>query len=369
MKTDVIGLLEQLVSYPALSGEEAEIATFVQSWLGRAGLPAERFENNVYTWVGDGEHCLLLNSHLDVVPASSDHPFDPFTAVTRDGRMFGRGTVDAKASGAAMLTALSNLRRNGAVPDHGKVMVALTACEETANPTNGLQQLLPQLPPLSGAIVGEPTSLQPCFSQKGLLILEVTAHGKSAHAARPSRGRNAVVMAARDIARLEEMGFERVHPQLGEITKVVTVIQGGSARNVIPESCEFVVDIRTTPSYTHEEIVDQIREAFESHVHISSERYIPAETPEPSNMASAVRAALPSAEPFGSPTVSDWAFLGSVPAVKLGPGASKLSHTGAESIELSELKAAVSIYEAIAKRFFETTISTNHLEAYALEKG
>lgn len=370
MIQDVITLLRRLVSFPSISGDESEIASFVYRWAQEAGLKAARIENNVYCSIGQGPTCLLLNSHLDVVPPSRDHPFDPFDPVVGGERIFGRGAVDAKASGAAMLMAALNLRAAGWQPANGKLIVALTACEETSRPANGLQTLLPHLPRLDGAIVGEPTGLLPCFSQKGLLILEVTAHGKAAHAARPEAGRNAIVQAACDITALENIRFDRIHPQLGDVTKSVTTIAGGSARNVVPETCSFVVDLRTTPSYTHAEIVEIIRAALDSEVEVSSERYVPTETPPSSRIAAAVRDVLADATPFGSPTVSDWAFLGAVPAVKLGPGESRLSHTGQESIAIAEVESAVSVYEAIARRFFDlASTNTNHgKHRYALEE-
>lgn len=369
MSGNVQTLLQHLVSYPSLSGEEFEIADYVEAWATRAGLQVGRVENNVYCAIGSGPTCLLLNSHLDVVPASNDHPYDPFVPVVEGGRLFGRGSVDAKASCAAMLVTAVNLVQKGWEPKNGKLIVALTACEETSRPRNGLQTLLPHLPKLDGAIVGEPTSLLPCFSQKGLLILEVTARGVSAHAARPDQGDNAIVRAAADVLTVETLSFDRVHSQLGPITKAVTVISGGSARNSIPESCSFVIDLRTTPAYTHAEIFAEVRDKLSSEVVVSSERYVPTETPEPSSIASAVRAALPAAIPFGSPTVSDWAFLGAVPAIKLGPGDSKLSHTGHESISIEELTAAVSLYETVVRHFFEFAISNHEEPAHAVEEG
>lgn len=370
MIQDVSTLLRHLVSMPSLSGEESEIADFVESWTREAGLEVGRVENNVFCSIGQGATTLLLNSHLDVVPPSKDHPFNPFDPVIGGERIFGRGTVDAKASGAAMLIAALNLSKTGWQPENGKLIVALTACEETPRPKNGLQTLLPHLPALDGAVVGEPTSLLPCFSQKGLLILEVTAHGKSAHAARPEAGKNAIAQAAMDIGALERMTFGRVHPQLGAVTKVVTTITGGSARNVIPERCHFVIDLRTTPSYTHSEIIEEVRAALVSDVEVSSERYVPTETPAGSIIATAVRLALPEATPFGSPTVSDWAFLWPVPAVKLGPGDSTLSHTGQESIAITELEEAVSLYETVVRHFFDAASATTNRgeQSYALEE-
>ncbi|MGD8415112.1 MAG: acetylglutamate kinase, partial [Candidatus Latescibacterota bacterium] len=271
---DPIEILQTLIRFPSITGNEAEIADWVEAWAHSTGLGVGRFENSVYCWLGDGDDCLLLNSHLDVVPPSSDHPYEPFDPMEVDGRIYGRGSVDAKASGAAMLAALASLTAEGWEPVSGRLLLALTECEEGTGKNNGLQRLLPHLPPATGAIVGEPTSLQPCTSQKGMLILKATAAGKTAHAARPGLGENAIAKAARDIAVLQNLDFDRTHPDLGPITVAVTTIAGGTARNVIPEECTFFIDIRTTPAYTHDEIISYLPQRLESTLSVHSGRYV-----------------------------------------------------------------------------------------------
>jgi hypothetical protein len=146
-----VALLKDLVRFPSLSREEGPVADFVEDYVRRAGLPVERFEDNVFFRLGEGQDRLLLNSHLDVVAPSNDHPYDPFDPVEIDGRLYGRGTVDAKASGAAMTTAVLDLAAEGWTPPNGQVLVALTACEELGGTYNGLQNLRPHLPPLNAA--------------------------------------------------------------------------------------------------------------------------------------------------------------------------------------------------------------------------
>ncbi len=347
-----VALLKALVRFPSLSREEGPIADFVEDYVRKAGLPVERFENNVYFRLGDGEDRLLLNSHLDVVPPSKQHPYDPFDPVEVDGLLYGRGTVDAKASGAAMTTAVLDLAAEGWTPPQGQVLVALTACEELGGTYNGLQNLRPHLPALSAALVGEPTALQPCVAQKGLLILHVHAHGRTAHAARPHLGENAILKAARDIQRLADFSFDREDPFLGKPTLTVTVIEGGKARNVVPNLCSFFVDIRTTPAYTHEEIIGLLADLLESEVKVHSKRIIPLATPTSVRIVRACQTALPDAPPFGSPTASDWLFLHDVPTVKIGPGLSERSHTPDEHIEIEEVERAVEVYKGIIKAYF-----------------
>lgn len=317
-----------------------------------------RHADNLFFWVGDGPDCLLLNSHLDVVPPSAGHPYDPFDPVEKDGRIYGRGSVDAKASGAAMLVALHRLSDAGWTPRNGRLLLALTTCEETGGAYNGLESLRPHLPPISSAIVGEPTNLRPCFAQKGLLILRLTSHGRSAHAARPHLGENAIVRAMRDIERVGNLDFDE-DPYLGKPTLTVTTIEGGIARNVVPDSCEFFLDIRTTPAYPHEELIERIMRTVESEVHVHSNRFLPVATPASSRIAEACLTAIPDGVPFGSPTASDWIFLHDVPAVKLGPGSSELSHTPHESISVDEVRRAVEVYHTLALAYFAGSPGTS----------
>ena len=192
------------------------------------------------------------------------------------------------------------------------------------------------------------------MAQKGLLILHIHAHGRTAHAARAHLGENAILKAARDIQRLDAYAFDRADPFLGKPTLTVTVIEGGKARNVVPNLCSFFVDIRTTPAYTHEEIIDLMADLLESEVKVHSKRIIPLATATSERIVEACRAALPGAPPFGSPTASDWLFLHDVPTVKIGPGISQRSHTPDEHIEIAEVKRAVAVYKGIVQAYFAT---------------
>lgn len=348
-----VDLLRAMIRFPSLSGEEAAIADFVQEHVEAAGVSVQRHGDNVYFGIGEGDDVLLLNTHLDVVPPSEGHPFDPFDPVVQDGVLYGRGSVDAKASGAAMTTALLELARDGWAPSNGQVLVALTTYEESGGGYNGLEDLRSHLPSLSAGLVGEPTRLQPCVAQKGLLILKLHAHGSSAHAGRAHLGDNAISRAARDIQRLDALTLDREDPHLGTPLVSVTTIEGGTARNVIPDRCTFAVDIRTTPAYTHDEIVAEVEALVESEVEVHSDRFVPVATDTDARIVQACRAALPDAEPFGSPTASDWIFLHDIPVVKIGPGRSTRSHTANERIAIAEVERAVDAYKAIIQAYFE----------------
>jgi len=354
-----------MIAIPSLSTEESEVADYVESWGRAVDLDVWRHDDNVVLSVGEAEaggDVLLLNSHLDVVPPSAAHRFDPFDPVVQDGWLHGRGSVDAKASGAAMLTALAGIAHGGGVPAGSQCLVALTACEEGGGRYNGLQDLRPHLPEVTAAVIGEPTSLAPCVAQKGLLILKVHAHGTAAHAGRPHLGVNAIPRAMAAIEALQGLSLDRTDPHLGAPTLTVTTIEGGTARNAVPEHCVFAVDIRTTPAYTHADIIGAVEQALAGmdgiEIEVYSNRFVPCATPADARIGTAAKAACAAfggaSEPFGSPTASDWIFLADVPAVKLGPGDSTRSHSADERIRLEDVCRAVTVYTTLARTYLSS---------------
>jgi len=251
-----------------------------------------------------------------------------------------------------MTTALLSLAQEGWAPEDGEVIVALTVCEEVGEQDNGLRALRPYLPPLHAALVGEPTALQPVVAQKGLLILKATAHGKSAHAARAHLGENAIIKAAEDIRRLARYDFAHEDSLLGTPTLCVSVIEGGSARNVVPDSCTFYVDIRSVPGLTHETMVQDLDALLDADVVIFSGRIIPVSTPVSASIVQSCLQALPGTQPVGSPTASDWIHLHDLNVVKIGPGQSELSHTAEEHVSAAEVDRASIVYQRIIKNYF-----------------
>ncbi len=361
--TDPVALLRSLVAIPSLSTEEAAAADLVEALGREAGVDVWRSENNVVLSVGDGDRTLLLNSHLDVVPPSDGHRFDPFDPVVDNGWLYGLGSVDAKASGAAMTSALLSMAETGSVPNGARLMVALTACEESGGTYNGLQSIRPDLPDLTAAVIGEPTGLVPCVAQKGLLILNVHAHGTAAHAGRPHLGVNAITRVMNALREVDAITLERTDPHLGTCTLTPTTIEGGTARNAVPDHCVCAVDIRSTPAYTHEEIIRVVNERLAPldgiDVEVYSNRFFPCATPSTPEGNALVKAAVSAAEsvhgqpvePVGSPTASDWIFVRDRPAVKLGPANSDLSHTAHERIRVEEVHKATAMYQHLAATF------------------
>lgn len=344
-RPEVVALLAELVGHDSVSGSEHAVAAFLAGWLERRGLAVRLDDRNLEVRVGTSGPALLLNSHLDVVPVGEGWTSPPFVPRIEGGRMFGRGANDAKASVAAMALAMVALAKD---PPEGVQLVFAATCEEERGRA-GLERFLPSLGPLEAAVIGEPTELHPAVAQNGLLILELFARGRAGHAARPHLALNAVDVAARDVLALHGLTWSPENPHVGPMTLAVTQVEGGTAHNVIPDVCKLVVDIRTIPEIPPEDVVARVRATVASEVRVRSDRLPPVATPQGARILEAVLAARPEARPFGSPTLSDWAHLKGIAAVKLGPGRSEVSHTVDEWVALDQVERAVSLYERIAR--------------------
>ncbi len=353
-----VDLLERLVATASVSGDESRIADFVGRHARSFGAVVERSENNVWFSLGRGDGpTLLFNSHLDTVPPCAGWTLDPMKPAWRGSRLYGLGSNDAKASVAAMLSVAERLAgMQERIP--GRVVFALTAEEEIGG-KNGIASVLEALGPVDAAVVGEPTSLEACTAQRGMLILKCIAHGVSGHVAhsRPE-GRshnglvNAIEVAARDITRLAQWQFEP-HALLGQTRAQVTQIQGGLQRNQVPDRCEYFVDLRTTPNLDHASVAAELDAALESEVTVHSARYLPKHTNSAHPLVRAALAANGRTGPVGSNTTSDWAFLGDLPVVKLGPGDTQRSHRPDEYLEADELADGIRVYAQLTRKFFE----------------
>lgn len=353
--TGAAELLIRLVRTPSPSGDEVAAAAVLADWARAHGLEPEVDDAAVRLVVEGGRPgpTLLMASHLDTVPPGDGWSVPPYDGVVSDGRLMARGAVDAKASVSAMAAAAAALAAAGG-PAAGRLVVLATYSEETRDTSMPVALARLGTAP-DAAVVGEPTSLQPCIAQRGQLLLELHWQGDQVHAGWAAGRRpppiNAINRAAHDLAALEALVFERDHPLLGSVAVTPTQLSAGVARNVTPPSCRAMLDIRTTPAYEHEEVVAMIRDQVGARVEIYSDRLVPAETPADSRLLPAVMAARPEALPFASPTCSDWVFLRHLDTLKMGPGDSRRSHTADEWIELDEVEEAVHLYAAVAKEY------------------
>jgi acetylornithine deacetylase len=340
---DAKALLETLVAIPSVSGDEQAVSDRLAELLAAEGIQPQRHALNLYFELGGQGPRLLLVSHLDTVPPCEGWSADPFKPWWAGDRLFGLGANDAKGCVASLvLAALALKDRSG---DLGvRAVFAFTTGEEVGG--KGIQELLPVLGPLDAAVVGEPTGLTVCTAQRGMLILRCVARGTSAHVAHAHLGENAVHKAARDIARLDALRFEP-HLLLGEARAQVTQVAGGRAKNQVPDQCEFMVDVRSTPNLDHADLTARIAAELESEVSVYSDYYRPVATEADQPVVRAALAAAGTQGGTGSSTASDWAHLGHLPAVKAGPGDTYRSHRPDEWLALRELRAGTAFYEKL----------------------
>ncbi len=339
MLSEALNLLKVLISTPSMSREEEAAANALQNYMERSGILTNRSGNNVWCVSPQfslDKPTLLLNSHIDTVKPVSGWQKQPFTPTEVNGKLYGLGSNDAGGSLVCLFQTFCRLTRK----EQPYNLIFLASCEEEVSGKNGIESVLPKLPPIALGIVGEPTEMQPAIAEKGLMVLDVTAHGKAGHAAR-EEGDNAIYHALTDIEWFRTYRFERVSPLLGPVKMSVTQINAGTQHNVIPDRCSFVVDIRSNELYTNEELFSLISQHISSEVTARSFRlnssHIDASHP-------VVRRAVELGRtPYGSPTLSDQALM-PFPSVKIGPGKSSRSHTANEYILIRELEEALDLY-------------------------
>ncbi len=288
---------------------------------------------------------LMLNSHQDTVKPSQNYTRDPFEPTIEGDRIYGLGSNDAGASLVSLVATFCNNYDTSALPYN--LLLALTAEEENMG-EKGMRAFLPHLD-MEGIVVdmvlvGEPTSMQPAIGERGLVVLDCTAHGKSGHAAR-NEGENALYKAMSDIEKLRNFSFNKISDVLGDIKITVTQISAGTQHNIVPDECRFVVDIRTTDAYSNEEVVELLQSALECEAKPRSTR-VRASAIEPTHPLVEAAVAV-GREPFISPTTSDRAIMQGLPALKMGVGESSRSHTADEFVLTSEIEEGIAIYQKL----------------------
>jgi acetylornithine deacetylase len=348
-----IELLRELVATPSVSGDEAAVGELVERTVREWGLDVVRDDAGVRVTVpglAPGP-TLALVSHLDVVPPGEGWARDPFRPSIEEGRLYGRGSGDAKASVAAMLWAARDVADRGG-PARGRLLVVLGYGEETRH--TSMPAALERAGAVDAAIVGEPTNLEFAVAQRGLMMVDLVARGDQRHAgyaADDGSFTNAVVALARDLVRLDGLFTERGHPVLGAPTVTPTMVEAGVSRNVTPPQAKAVLDVRSTPAWPHDEIAAVLRRELASEVIVTSDRLVPCETPAESRLVAAAETVRPRARRYGSPTCSDWVFLRHLDAFKCGPGTSRRSHTPDEYVDLHEVSAAREFYARVAEEY------------------
>ncbi len=336
---EAVELLTRLIETPRVSREETEAANLLQAWMEEHGLSPQREGNNLWTVCPDynpERKTLLLNAHIDTVKPASGWKREPNRATLEDDTLYGLGSNDDGASLVSLLQVFRELR----TANRSYNLVMLVSAEEEVSGRNGIERILPLLPPIDVTLVGEPTGMQPAVAERGLMVLDCTAHGRSGHAAR-NEGDNALYHALDDIQWIRTTEWPEESPLLGRTKMTVTMIDAGTQHNVIPDKCHFVVDVRTNELHSNEEIFNRISSHVKSDVVARSFRLGSSRID--MNHPLAQRAISLGRTPFGSPTLSDQALL-ACPSLKMGPGESCRSHTADEFIKISEIREAIELY-------------------------
>ena len=351
--SEVVPLLSDLVRLRSVSGGEATVRDAVVGWLARHGVPAKAVGRNTVAVIegragSPPDRGLLLCSHYDTVPPGTGWTrADPYDGAVEDGKVHGRGSNDAKASVAAMMCVAAGVDRARL---SGRLVRARVCAEEPGG--QGREAIVPdELPAFSAAVVGEPTELDVCPGQRGLLRAFVHERGRSCHASRPWEGVNAVVAAARDVLAIHAIEFPEEDALLGRATLVATMIAGGTRPNVVPGECTITLDGRTTPEHDNDAMVASLRAAVEGALEVKSARFQPVVTERTAEIVAVAEKASPTGRVRGFGGVSDLFHVRHVPGVVLGPGTSWASHAPDEWVSVAQVEAAVATYGKIVEGY------------------
>lgn len=347
---EILELLQSLIATPSFSREEDKTGDLIEQFLQQRGVTTQRKQHNVWAknrHFNPLKPTILLNSHHDTVYPNQGYTRDPFSPDIEDGKLYGLGSNDAGGALTCLLATFLYFFEQQDLPFN---LVYAASAEEEISGHDGVELLLPDLGKIDFGIVGEPTQMHLAIAEKGLMVLDGVAVGRSGHAAR-EEGESALYKAMDDIAWIRTYQFHQTSEVLGPVKMSVTVMNAGAQHNVVPDRCEFTVDVRVNECYTLEQVLATMQSHVQSELKPRSMRMrssiIPLEHP-------LVRAGLAlGREYYGSPTTSDKALM-PFPTLKMGPGDSARSHTADEFIYVSEIESGIEIYINLLMKLHET---------------
>ena len=336
---DAVALLEMLISKPSVSRNETLAAEVLEAQMQAWGLNPQRIGNNIVAYgpVEPERPTLLLNAHIDTVKPVSTWTRDPFKPTLEGDRLYGLGANDC---GGGLVSLLQVFRVLRGLPTQYN-LIFLASAEEEVSGEGGIRMVLPQLPQIDVAIVGEPTGMQPAIAEKGLMVIDGIARGKSGHAAR-DEGVNAIYEALDDLVWLRDYQFKKSSRLLGPTKMSVTMLNSGTQHNVVPDECRFVIDVRTNEYYQNEYLFRFLQKHMKK-CELTARSFRLSSSHIPIGHPLVMRCLQLGMKPFGSPTLSDQALM-PWPSLKLGPGQSSRSHSADEYICISEIEQAIQTY-------------------------
>lgn len=346
---NAIELLQELISIPSFSGEEDKTADAITAFLNSFGVETHRQDNNIYAFnkhYDESKPNLLLNSHHDTVKPNTAYTKDPFHPHIEEGKLFGLGSNDAGGCLVSLLATFVHFYGKEGL-SHNLIMAA-TAEEEDAG-EKSLRGLLPILPHIDVAVVGEPTLMDLAIAEKGLVVFDAVVEGTPSHAAHPNDN-NAIYNTIEVLQWFKDYTFDKVSEALGEVKMTVTQINAGKQHNVVPAQVDLVVDVRVNDCYTNQEIAEMLQKEAPCKMTPRSLR-LNSSCIDPNHALVKSGLAL-GRKTYGSPTLSDQAAL-SCQSVKLGPGDSTRSHSADEFIYVNEIEEGIDLYIKILSGFLQ----------------
>jgi len=344
---DAIELLKKLIKTQSFSSEENQTAIHIEGWFKHYNISYKRTKNNIWATnkhFDESKPTLLLNSHHDTVRPNSSYTRNPFEATVEDGKLYGLGSNDA---GGCLVSLIATFTNFYSQKDLKYNLVIVASAEEESSGPNGLNSMLPIIPKVDVAIVGEPTLMNLAVAEKGLVVFDAVIDGTPSHAAHPNDN-NAIYNSIEALQWFKDFKFEKGSKALGDVKLTVTQINAGNQHNVVPGHVDLVIDVRVNDAYSNAEIAAILQEkAPVTKLVPRSLRLNSSSIPMEHDL---VKAGITLGRTtYGSPTLSDQATL-SCPSLKLGPGDSTRSHSADEFIYLNEIEEGIEIYIKLLKR-------------------
>jgi acetylornithine deacetylase len=338
--TNAIKLLKDLITMESFSFNEDKSADRIENWFKSYDIDFIRKNNNIYAFNKCFDHSkptILLNSHHDTVKPNKGYTNDPFESKVENGKLYGLGSNDAGGALVSLIAVFTylyskeNLKYN---------LVILASAEEESSGNNGIASIIPLLPEIDFAIIGEPTLMKMAIAEKGLIVFDLKVKGTSSHAAHVNHD-NPIINSIDILNWINNLYFEKKSNLLGTVKTTVTQINSGNQHNVVPSELVLVLDVRVNECYTNKEIFELLKVSAPCEIKPRSlnlnSSFISIDHPIVKG------GSIINIEKYGSPTLSDQSKI-NFPSIKIGPGDSTRSHTANEFIYLNEIKKAIPKY-------------------------